>query len=320
MIHIFSEKEKIHLTVAEKSEPELNEYITKNWNNLFQHLTFIKSEFLLKGEVTATDGSGKVDILAFNTQTKKFVVFELKKSKNRYIKDQASRYREFIEDNLADIYLDATEICKVNLPAYNKIKKASENIEVEMVLIAKAFSTNDLKILINKKSNITLIRYEWFIKGKENYFLYEYLNNTPETEKIEKPERGINKQKRKNRQNKNEMEFDTIVVPAQEDGFQDVFLGKDAWWEIRINAKNIDKIKYIAVYRAAPVSAITHWAVVENIKKYKNTKKYIVHFKGKAKKIRPIKLVSTKKGRAPQAPRYTTLKKLRAAKVFADVF
>lgn len=116
------------------------------------------------------------------------------------------------------------------------------------------------------------------------------------------------------------VEFDTLIVPAHEDGFNEVFLGENAWYAIRLSAKKIDKIKYIAAYRAAPVSGITHWATVDSIKKYKNTGKYIVHFKGKAKKIKTIRLISSKKGVAPQAPRYTTFKKLRAAKNFTEVF
>src|SRR5947209_12479403 len=60
-------------------------------------------------------------------------------------------------------------------------------------------------------------------------------------------------------------ELDTIVVPAQKDGFERVFLGQDAWWAIRISGGMIPKIKYIAAYQSAPVSAITHAAPVARI-------------------------------------------------------
>jgi hypothetical protein len=39
-------------------------------------------------------------------------------------------------------------------------------------------------------------------------------------------------------------DFDTIVVPAQKDGFQKVFLGQNSWWAIRISGGMIPKIKY----------------------------------------------------------------------------
>jgi hypothetical protein len=115
-------------------------------------------------------------------------------------------------------------------------------------------------------------------------------------------------------------EWDTIVVPANEDGFNRVFLGENCWWAIRVSSSMIDRIKYIAAYQTAPVSAITYFAEVSKIEKYKDTTKYIVYFKDKAKKIGPIQLTAKKKGAAPQAPRYTTIKNLMAAKNLEEVF
>lgn len=115
-------------------------------------------------------------------------------------------------------------------------------------------------------------------------------------------------------------ELDTIVVPANEEGFKEVFLGKNCWYAIRISSSMIDRIKYIAGYQTSPVSAVTYYAEVAKIEKYKNTSKYIVYFKNKAKKIGPIKLTERKRGLAPQAPRYTTFLKLKKAKTLNDVF
>jgi len=84
----------------------------------------------------------------------------------------------------------------------------------------------------------------------------------------------------------------------------------------------IDKIKYIAGYQTAPISAITHYAEVSGIEKYKDTEKFIVHFKDRAKKIEPIRLVPKPAGKvtAPQAPRYTTFSKLKNAHNLDEVF
>lgn len=115
-------------------------------------------------------------------------------------------------------------------------------------------------------------------------------------------------------------QWDTIVVPANEEGFNNTFLGEDRWYAIRISSSMIDRIKYIAGYQTAPISAITYYAEVAKIEKYKDTTKYIVYFKGPAKQIGPIKLTAKKKGSAPQAPRYTTFKKLMEAKTLEEVF
>jgi hypothetical protein len=82
--------------------------------------------------------------------------------------------------------------------------------------------------------------------------------------------------------------FDTIVVPAREEGFQQEFAGHNCWFAIRINAKHIPKLKYIAAYRVAPVGAITHIAEIASIEPYGDTGKYKLNFKGPAATVGPI--------------------------------
>lgn len=115
-------------------------------------------------------------------------------------------------------------------------------------------------------------------------------------------------------------DVDTIIVPAREDGFQETFIGENCWYAIRIHSSMIPKIKYIAAYQVAPVSAITHIATVHKIEPYKETNKYILYFESPAQKIKPIKLVSKGKVKAPQAPRYTAHSKLLEATNFDEAF
>ena len=115
-------------------------------------------------------------------------------------------------------------------------------------------------------------------------------------------------------------DIDTIVVPAQEEGFQSAFIESNAWWQIRISVSMLDKIKYIAAYRTAPVSAITHIAEVDRIERYKDTNKYILYFKESAKAIPHIELDKDKKGVAPQASRYTNYARLMSATKLSEVF
>jgi len=115
-------------------------------------------------------------------------------------------------------------------------------------------------------------------------------------------------------------EADTIVVPAREDGFKEVFMGENCWYKIRMSSAMKDRIRYIAAYQTAPVSAITHYAEIRKIEKYRGTGKYILYFKDQAKKIGPIKLSKARKGLAPQAPRYTSFSRLLKAKSLVDLF
>jgi hypothetical protein len=115
-------------------------------------------------------------------------------------------------------------------------------------------------------------------------------------------------------------ELNTVVVAAREEGFNEVFINENSWYAIRIHASMLDKLKYIAAYQVAPVSAITHYAEIASIEKWGDTNKYFLKFKESAKKIGPIILDKEKKGLAPQAPRYTSMDKLIKAKKLSQVF
>ena len=115
-------------------------------------------------------------------------------------------------------------------------------------------------------------------------------------------------------------ELDTIVVPAREEGFQETFIGENRWYAVRIHGSMIPQIKHIAAYRVAPISAITHIAPVNKIIPWKDSGKYCLEFAEPAHEIIPIKLDQSVRGLAPQAPRYTSMKKLTQAKVLSDVF
>jgi hypothetical protein len=110
------------------------------------------------------------------------------------------------------------------------------------------------------------------------------------------------------------------VVPAREDGFQEVFLGENRWYAIRMHHSLIPRIKYIAAYQVAPVSAITHWAPVKSIEPWQDTGKFVVNFAKPAKGISPIPLVPKSRVKALQNTRYTSFDKLQKAKTLNEVF
>lgn len=169
--------------------------------------------------------------------------------------------------------------------------------------------TSDLENVLKQLTmNIDLLEFQTYINGNERIHRYEPFQEELRTISESKTP-GLSIE-----------ELDTIVVPARADGFEKVFLGQNCWYAIRISSSMINRIKYIAGYQANPVSAITHYAEVDRIEKYQDSIKYIVYFKGPAKKINPIELGKRGKGVAPQAPRYTNLKKLLKAKTIPEVF
>ncbi|MGD0838496.1 MAG: GIY-YIG nuclease family protein [Polyangia bacterium] len=121
-----------------------------------------------------------------------------------------------------------------------------------------------------------------------------------------------------------EKTFDTIVCPARDSGFESAFLGQRAWWAIRIREENIPKIRNIAMYRVAPISAITHYGEVQSIEHYTGSDrpegKFKVILKGEPHQIaNPVGLGKNIHIK-PQGPKYANLADILRAKTLDDVF
>lgn len=114
-------------------------------------------------------------------------------------------------------------------------------------------------------------------------------------------------------------QLDTVIVPAQQDGFEKVFLGEKCWHAIRISGGMLPKIKFIAAYRTHPESKVTHYAPVASIQPYGEEGKYKLIFAEAATPINPIPFADAPQG-SMQGPRYTTFTKLQKAKKLTDLF
>ncbi|MBI2664715.1 hypothetical protein HYX10_05255 [Candidatus Woesearchaeota archaeon] len=121
-----------------------------------------------------------------------------------------------------------------------------------------------------------------------------------------------------------DLEFDTIVCPAFEDGFKHAYLDNNAWWAIRLSQKAREHLRYLAIYEKSPIAAVRHYAEIERIEPYKDSGKYKVYLKNK-KTISSIELDKdssgiSPKGVAPQGPRFTSLSKLLKAKRVSELW
>ncbi|MEG0655633.1 MAG: hypothetical protein RR980_03100 [Mucinivorans sp.] len=176
MPKLFSSQSKKFLMQIDKPEKDLNKFICDNWLSLFPHLRLVASEFSLTGNVREIDKSGRIDILAYNPSTRKFVVFELKKDYDRNITQQSSDYLDFVQENFEKVYLCAYQTYKCDLPEFTQIIRD----QVEIVLIAKRFNPTHIERVKkkSKENNITLIKYYWF---EDNLIFIDYINNDPDT-------------------------------------------------------------------------------------------------------------------------------------------
>jgi len=207
---------------------------------------------------------------------------------------------------------------------YRNIDAFLEDIIFEKPVAAIIIIDRNSKELENVLSQLTMktdiIEFQAFTPvhseerqdNKSGRLLFKYTPFQPEIRSItESPIPGLDIE-----------DLDTVVVPANKDGFDEVFLKENRWYAIRISSAMLDRLHYIAAYQTAPVSAITHYAEILKTEKYEDTGKYVLYFRGKAAPIGPLSLLPkpTGKVKAPQAPRYTSFKKLLVAKTLDDVF
>ena len=115
-------------------------------------------------------------------------------------------------------------------------------------------------------------------------------------------------------------DIDTVVVPAQDEGFEQVFMVENRWYKVRIHGSMIPKLKHVAVYRVKPTSAITHVTPISSIEPWQDTDKKVINFAEPAGKIGQIKLVRNGKVKAPQSLRYTSYERLSHAKTLEEAF
>ncbi len=112
----------------------------------------------------------------------------------------------------------------------------------------------------------------------------------------------------------NNKDIDTIIVPAEKDGFENVFINENCWYAVSIGINMLDKLKYIVAYQKTPIGALTHYAEISNIELYKDTGKYIIYFKSPAVELlHKIPLNKNNPNKAPQGRVYTTFEKIKNA-------
>lgn len=231
-------------------------------------------------------------------------------------KQSRLKIKQYILDYLSKSPTNMTFIeSKASEMDYRNIDAMLESMiyrdTVDAIVIIDNSSAELENVLSHLSMKIDIIEFKAYENGAGNR-LYKFIPFNNEVKEFVAARSGA--------KNVSPEDIDTIVVPAQEEGFQSAFIESNAWWQIRISVSMLDKIKYIAAYRTAPVSAITHVAEVDRIERYKDTNKYILYFRESAKAIPHIELDKDKKGVAPQASRYTNYARLMSATKLSEVF
>ncbi len=105
----------------------------------------------------------------------------------------------------------------------------------------------------------------------------------------------------------------TAIFSSVERGFEETFMGElelPCWYPCNCSSERIPSIKYIAVYRGAPVSAITHYAKVKEIKYSEEKKCNVCYFDGSPIEL-PNKIeLGSKPSCFFRGPKYTSIESL----------
>ena len=258
--------------------------------------------YIIENELSVHDAYKHI-----GTQLLKFAV-SYKQSRLK-IKQYILDYLSKSPTNMAFIESKASEMGYRNIDAM--LESMIYRDTVDAIVIIDNSSAELENVLSHLSMKIDIIEFKAYENGAGNR-LYKFIPFNNEVKEFVAARSGA--------KNVSPEDIDTIVVPAQEEGFQSAFIESNAWWQIRISVSMLDKIKYIAAYRTAPVSAITHVAEVDRIERYKDTNKYILYFKESAKAIPHIELDKDKKGVAPQVSRYTNYARLMSATKLSEVF
>lgn len=319
-------KENRYIEVPYEKEAELEEAVNKVKEALFGSTRIYlddKKKIGTKGGTNKLPDGYLIDLT--NNQDPKIFVVENDLASHQHLKHIAVQILEFslsFETSKVKLKNIIKEMLHKRKSEWSKCenyakKNGYENVDYLLeTIIHKKDSFNALLIideLGDELETVLISRFKFPVevttlkrfKNQNGEILYDFqpfLNEvTEDTEKIDISQ------------------IDTIVVPAREDGFKEVFIDENCWYAIRLNSSMIPKIKYIAAYQIAPISAITHIAEVKSIQQWKDTNKYILYFTEPAEKMKKVPLGNSK-GKAPQSPRYTSRERILIASTLDSVF
>ncbi len=221
--------------------------------------------------------------------------------------------------------------CLITLSRFTK--QAGEEAQAPTRTPIKLIDGDDLAGLILKHFDLIDDKYKkvFGIRKKKDFNIEEqfeaveipeYAPSRPKNMEVQTaaPKEVVIKTKEPKKNDTKTPEWDSLLCPANEEGFKEAFLEQRAWWALTLSKKKIPFIKYIAIYQAAPISRITYYGKIARIEPYKDTGKYKAFLDGAPIKLEKPVGLGENPHLAPQRAQYTSLKKILNAKTLDDVF
>jgi len=116
--------------------------------------------------------------------------------------------------------------------------------------------------------------------------------------------------------------FDTVILSSIGTGFEDVFMGEKeemCWYPCRISEPRQKQLKYISIYRGAPVSGITHYAEIKEFKYDPGKKCKVCYFNGEPRELPNKITLGGKDSCFFVGAKYTKLEQLLSSKTASEL-
>ena len=136
-----------------KLEQDIKRIFEENLETLM-HLKFVKSEFTIKNK--------RIDTLAYDPESKAFIIIEYKRDRNASVVDQGFTYLSLMFENKADFIIEYNESHKQNLK-----RDDVEWSQSRVVFVSTSFTDNQIQATNFKDLAIEL----WEAKQYENNLL-----------------------------------------------------------------------------------------------------------------------------------------------------
>lgn len=107
--------------------------------------------------------------------------------------------------------------------------------------------------------------------------------------------------------------FDTVILSSTGRGFEETFLGEkemSCWYPCRVSDAREHSLKFIAVYRGQPISAITHYAKIKEFKFDPDRNCKVCYFDGDPIELPNKIILGNKDSCYFIGPKYTSLEGL----------
>ena len=241
-----------------KNERELQRLTEKNLEELFG-LKFVATEFQVDNL--------RIDTLAFNEETKSFVIIEYKNVEKYSVIDQGYSYLSLLLNNKAEFVL------KYNLVFNTTLSKDEFDFsQTNVIFISPSFTTYQLRSV--EFSDIAFELWK-VVKYSNGTVLYDKVNNTNTTASIKQIADSDNKRKKVNKEIKKYTEVDTL--DGKSDDIKSLYYELKDYILSKYDDIEVTHWKYYFVFKVNNKIVVSASVLAKSIKTWINLKESEIH-------------------------------------------